>query len=111
MIFDFILYLFSSLLIIYSIHNLYNYLKNTYTTKKTKDLVAFHLNKYQDILETVNKTKKNEDEIPPPISNDDEPEFISTHEKDILHNSLLELIKDDLFDEKKGVNENDIELY
>lgn len=99
MIFDFILYLFSSLLIIYSIHNLYNYLKNTYTTKKTKDLVVFHLNKYQDILETVNKTKKNEDEIPAQISkcddDMDEPEFISTREKDILHNSLLELIKDD----------------
>ena len=97
MIFEFIIYALSSLLIIYSIHNLYNYLKNTYTTKKTKDLVVFHLNKYQDILETV-KTKKNEiNEIQIGLDDTcdtDENIFISNNEKDILHNSLLDLIKD-----------------
>lgn len=113
MIFEFILYTFSSLLIIYSIHNLYNYLKNTYTTKKTKDLVVFHLNKYQDILETV-KTKRNErcvssneidldEKIRTLYQNtedtqddSDEIEFISNNEKDILQNSLLNLIKDNM---------------
>ena len=97
MIFEFILYTLSSLLIIYSIHNLYNYLKNTYTTKKTKDLVVFHLNKYQDILETV-KTKNNEiNDIQTGLDDTcdtDENVFISNDEKDILHNSLLDLIKD-----------------
>lgn len=100
MIFEFILYAFSSLLIIILIHNFYIYLKNTYTTKKTKDLVVFHLNKYQDILETV-KTKKNEiNEIQIGLDDTcdtcdtDENVFISNNEKDILHNSLLDLIKD-----------------
>lgn len=94
MVLDFIVYILSSLLIIYSIHSLYNYLKKKYTTKKTKDLVIFHLDKYQDILETVNK-KKNEVDIK---TIDSEPEFISNQEKDILQNSLLELIKDDMSD-------------
>ena len=97
MIFEIILYAFSSLLIIILIHNFYIYLKNTYTTKKTKDLVVFHLNKYQDILETV-KTKKNEiNEIQIGLDDTcdtDENIFISNNEKDILHNSLLDLIKD-----------------
>ena len=97
MIFEIILYAFSSLLIIILIHNFYIYLKNTYTTKKTKDLVVFHLNKYQDILETV-KTKNNEiNDIQTGLDDTcdtDENIFISNDEKDILHNSLLDLIKD-----------------
>ena len=97
MIFEIILYAFSSLLIIILIHNFYIYLKNTYTTKKTKDLVVFHLNKYQDILETV-KTKNNEiNDIQTGLydtCDTDENVFISNDEKDILHNSLLDLIKD-----------------
>lgn len=97
MIFEIILYAFSSLLIIILIHNFYIYLKNTYTTKKTKDLVVFHLNKYQDILETV-KTKNNEiNDIQTGLDDTcdtDENVFISNDEKDILHNSLLDLIKD-----------------
>jgi len=106
MIFEFILYAFSSLLIIYSIHNLYNYLKNTYTIKKTKDLVVFHLNKYQDILETVktkqNKIQKEENPIYQQkenindICDDTEIEFISNNEKDILQNSLINLINMDV---------------
>lgn len=110
MIFEFIIYALSSLLIIYSIHNLYNYLKNTYTTKKTKDLVVFHLNKYQDILETVktkqNKIQKEETHINQQNENindncddddDDatEIEFISNNEKYILQNSLMDLINMD----------------
>lgn len=102
MIFEFILYALSSLLIIYSIHNLYNYLKNTYTTKKTKDLVVFHLNKYQDILETVktNKIQKENQNIQNEKENDtcddvSEIEFISNNEKDILQNSLMNLINMD----------------
>ena len=72
-------------------------MKNTYTTKKTKDLVVFHLNKYQDILETV-KTKQIErnENLDDTRDNDDEIEFISNNEKDLLHNSLLNLIKDSI---------------
>ena len=97
MVLDFIVYILSSLLIIYSIHSLYNYLKKKYTTKKTKDLVIFHLDKYQDILETVNKKKNELDDLQKKTI-DIETEFISTHEKDILQHSLLELIKDDMSD-------------
>ena len=90
MIFELIFYTLSSLLIIYSIHSLYNYLKNTYTTKKTKDLVIFNLNKYQEIFEN-GKIKKNENDVSLQEFNDID--FITNHEKDILQKSLLELIK------------------
>lgn len=105
MIFEFILYALSSLLIIYSIHNLYIYLKNTYTIKKTKDLVVFHLNKYQDILETVKTNKIQKENLIYDTSTEQkendtrddvsEIEFISNNEKDILQNSLMNLINMD----------------
>ena len=95
MVLDFIVYILSSLLIIYSIHSLYNYLKKKYTTKKTKDLVIFHLDKYQDILETVNKKINKFDDFKNKTI-DNEEEYISNTEKDILQNSLLELIKEDI---------------
>ena len=41
----------ASFLIIFIIDNLINYLKNTYTTRKTKDVVSFHIQKYQTIMD------------------------------------------------------------
>jgi uncharacterized protein YoxC len=32
------------------LHYLYNYLKDTFTVKRTKDLVSLHQEKYQEIL-------------------------------------------------------------
>jgi hypothetical protein len=39
-----------SLLIIISIHHLWNYIKDTYSERKTKDLVGFQTQKYKSIL-------------------------------------------------------------
>jgi len=39
-----------SLLIIISVHYLWNYIKDTYSVKKTKDLVGFQTQKYKSIL-------------------------------------------------------------
>jgi len=45
-----------SIIIIILIHYLFNYLKDTYTTKKTKDLVKTQTEKYKTILdEMMNK--------------------------------------------------------
>jgi len=45
-----------SIIIIILIHYLFNYLKDTYTTKKTKDLVNTQTEKYKTILdEMMNK--------------------------------------------------------
>ena len=39
-----------SLLIIISVHYLWNYIKDTYSERKTKDLVGFQTQKYKSIL-------------------------------------------------------------
>ena len=79
MLFEFIIQIIISLFIIFILHYLFNYLKNTYSTKKTKDLVGFHIQKYQEIL--------NEMQQQPPI------EFISEHDKEIINNELLDLVQ------------------
>jgi len=48
-----------SIIIIILIHYLFNYLKDTYTTKKTKDLVKTQTDKYKTILDEM-MNKKNE---------------------------------------------------
>lgn len=79
MLFEFIIQIVISIIIIIILHYFYNYLKNTYSTKKTKDLVGFHIQKYQEIL--------NEMQQQPPI------EFISEHDKEIINNELLDLVQ------------------
>jgi hypothetical protein len=48
----------TSLLIIFIIDNLVNYFKETYTTKKTKDVVGFHIQKYQTIMDELHETNE-----------------------------------------------------
>ena len=40
-----------SILMIYFIHSIWNYLRDTYTTKKTKDLVNSQIQKYKNMME------------------------------------------------------------
>jgi uncharacterized membrane protein len=51
-----------SIIIIILIHYLFNYLKDTYTTKKTKDLVKSQTDKYKTILDEIINKKNNIDE-------------------------------------------------
>ena len=48
-----------SLFLIFIIHYFYNYLKNTYSTKKTKDLVGFQVQKYQEIIQELQNNNNN----------------------------------------------------
>jgi len=52
----------SSLLIIFILDNLVTYFKDTYTTKKTKDVVGFHIQKYQTIMDELQETNEKEKE-------------------------------------------------
>jgi shikimate kinase len=56
-----------SLLIIVLLHYFWNYLKDTYTTKKTKDLVKTQTEKYKAILDEILETRvpiqKNVDDL------------------------------------------------
>ena len=48
------------LIIIYLCHSGWIYLKDTYSTKKTKDLVNTQLNKYKQIIQEMQENKANE---------------------------------------------------
>ena len=39
------------LLIIYLVDQLIHYLRDTYTTKKTKDIVGYQIKKYQNLMD------------------------------------------------------------
>lgn len=54
--------IFISLLIIFLADNLIRYLKDTFTTKKTKDVVQFHVQKYQNIMEEMQENKTHQSE-------------------------------------------------
>ena len=51
-----------SIITIILIHYLFNYLKDTYTTKKTKDLVKTQTDKYKIILDEMINKKNDIDE-------------------------------------------------
>lgn len=57
-----------SLAIIYLIHHIWNYLRDNYTTKKTKDLVDFQTKKYKDMLAglaELESSSRSDEFIPP----------------------------------------------
>jgi len=68
-----------SLFIIFAIHYFYNFIKNTYSIKKTKDLFGFQVQKYQEIIQELQNTQ---------ISN----EFIPHIEQELMKSELLELV-------------------
>ena len=43
--------IFFSIIIVYLLDHLLTYFRDTYTTKKTKDVVGFHIKKYQSIVQ------------------------------------------------------------
>jgi hypothetical protein len=45
-----------SVLIIFLSHHLVTFLQNTYTTRKTKDVVGFHVQKYKTIMNELQET-------------------------------------------------------
>jgi len=52
-----------SIILIYSFHYLWEYLKNNYSNKKTRDLVNIQMGKYHKIIEDMNKENKKNIEI------------------------------------------------
>jgi TRAP-type C4-dicarboxylate transport system permease small subunit len=49
-----------SIFIIYIIHSTWEYFKDTYTNKKTKDLVNTQITKYQQMMEEMQQNTKSE---------------------------------------------------
>jgi hypothetical protein len=70
-----------SIIIIYGAHSFWNYLKDNYTTKKTKDLVNIQIEKYKRIMNDMQKQNEQsslfEDESEKQSMNDDLLEFMN----------------------------------
>jgi hypothetical protein len=56
--------IFFSIIIIYLIDYLIKYFRDTYTTKKTKDLVGFHIKKYQSIMDKMQERERERERDP-----------------------------------------------
>jgi hypothetical protein len=59
----------SCLIIIYLVDQLIHYLRDTYTTKKTKDIVGYQIKKYQNLMDEFHENKYKQ-EIPDNTSNE-----------------------------------------
>jgi uncharacterized protein YeeX (DUF496 family) len=70
-----------SFIIIWILHSLWNYIKDSYSPKKTRDLVGSQTRKYQKMIDEILKTKSQE---------------ISDEDKQILSNDLSEYMDEQL---------------
>ena len=69
-----------SILIIIFFHYMWNYIKNTYSTKKTKDLVGSQTQKYKNILNELLQQKQNTTT------------FLSEEDKQLLNEDLTDFL-------------------
>ena len=76
-IINFIITIIISLVIIFSVQYLWNYLKDNYSTRRTKDLVNSQIEKYKKLLENQGSQQS---------------EFISEQEQETMKNSLTQFI-------------------
>ena len=74
-----IIQIFFSIFIIFIIHYFYNYIKNIYTTNKTKDIIGFQVQKYQEIIQEIQNSKQ--------------PIFIPSEDQERMKSELLELVQ------------------
>ena len=79
-----------SIIIVYLLDSLINYFRDSYTTKKTKDVVGFHIKKYQSIMEQMNQKSFDK----PPIHNS-----ISDQELLNMNEELESLLRTELDNE------------
>lgn len=86
----FIVNLIISILVVYSGHCIWNYIKDTYSTKKTKDLVNTQIEKYKKMMKEIQENK---------ISKES---FLNEKEKNIMDKELVDFMNkiDDKIDDK-----------
>jgi hypothetical protein len=89
-----------SIVIIVTMHYGLDYLKNTYSTPKTKDLVSFQTNKYKAIAQEI---LEQQCEKPPLLIENpgpdllNGPDFLNTEDKQNLENDLANFLSTQLF--------------
>ena len=89
MIWFFIVRVIISIGILFILHNLYDYCKQNFTTKKTKDLVSLHKEKYQEILNELHNQPTNS-------IVENQPDELTHQDKTFLQQSLLTMIQTDM---------------
>jgi hypothetical protein len=65
--------------VVIGIHYAYEYIKNTYSSKITKDIVGFQTKKYKDMMEEILQSSR-------------EPEFLNENEKQDMENDLAQFV-------------------
>ena len=75
-----------SIFIIGLVHYFILYLRDTYTTKKTKDIVGYHIQKYKSILDELHEKEKKQWEK--------RKLELSSQELEIVDNDLANFIQD-----------------
>ena len=68
----------SCFLIIYLVDQLIHYLRDTYTTKKTKDIVGYQIKKYQNLMDELHENKQKQ-----------EPPNLTSNEVKLTHADLI----------------------
>ncbi len=82
-IYNFIFNIAISLIIIILCHYSWTYLKDTYSTKKTKDLVGIQTEKYKRMFSEIQHSKSM------PNNNSENTIFINAEEKQTMNDDLL----------------------
>ena len=104
MVWYFIVRVIISIGILFILHNLYDYCKQNFTTKKTKDLVSLHKEKYQEILNELHNQPKssaseacsglNSEGAFCPLPNvENQSDELTVQDKTFLQQSLLSMIQ------------------
>jgi len=82
-----------STVFIYCIHCLITYLKDTFTVKKTKDVVGFHIQKYKSIMNELQDQKEREkQELLQKIENKDLLIELTDSDLEIMNADISDLI-------------------
>lgn len=80
-IFYFCLNIIISIIVIFIGHQIWNYVKNTYSTKKTKDLVNTQITKYKKMMKEI---QENDNHLN---------HFLNPNEKEIMDKNLTDFIQ------------------
>jgi hypothetical protein len=79
-----------SILIVYSAHSCWNYLKDNYSTKKTKDIVNIQIEKYKKIMDELAVSK-------PAQSAQSAQPFLNEIEKQSVYDDLAQFVETNIY--------------
>ena len=77
------------------LHHLYEHFKTMFTTKKTKDLVSLHRDKYQEIIHRLEQPPHSQlPPLPVPVPESELDPTLTEEDKAFLQTSLLQVLSE-----------------